>query len=108
MKGWGQKMKRAIMMNRDDTVATALENLEADDAVRIVSASQEVVEEITVRQAIPFGHKLALRPVAQGEAVSKYGEVIGKASQDITPGDYVHVHNVKSNRMQLPEIWYRK
>lgn len=101
-------MKRAIMMNRDDTVATALENLEADDAVRIVSASQDVVEEITVRQAIPFGHKLALRPVAQGEAVSKYGEVIGKASQDITPGDYVHVHNVKSNRMQLPEIWYRK
>jgi altronate dehydratase len=46
--------------------------------------------------------------VAEGEAVSKYGEVIGKASQDITPGDYVHIHNVQSNRMQLPEIWYRK
>ena len=101
-------MKRAIMMNSDDTVATALENLEADDTVRIVSASQEVVEEITVRQAIPFGHKLALKFVAQGEAVSKYGEVIGKASQDIIPGEHVHIHNVKSNRMQLPEIWYRK
>ena len=101
-------MKRAIMMNSNDTVATALENLEANDVVSVVSASQEAVEEITVRQAIPFGHKLALKLVAQGEDVSKYGEVIGKASQDITPGEHVHIHNVKSNRMQLPEIWYRK
>ena len=101
-------MKRAIMMNNNDSVATALENLETDDVVNVVSASQEEVEEITVRQAIPFGHKLALKPVARGEAVSKYGEVIGKASQDIAPGDHVHIHNVKSNRMHLPEIWYRK
>ena len=101
-------MKRAIMMKSNDSVATALVNLETDDVVRVVSASQEVIEEITVNQAIPFGHKLAIRPVAEGEAVSKYGEVIGKASQDISPGDHVHIHNVKSNRMQLPEIWYRK
>ena len=101
-------MKRAIMMKSNDSVATALVNLETDDVVRVVSASQEVVEEITVTQAIPFGHKLAIRPVAKGEAVSKYGEVIGKASQDISPGDHVHIHNVQSNRMQLPEIWYRK
>ena len=101
-------MKRAIMMNSNDTVATALENLEANDVVSVISASQEAVEEITVRQGIPFGHKLALKLVAQGEDVSKYGEVIGKASQDITPGEHVHIHNVKSNRMQLPEIWYRK
>ncbi len=46
---------------------------------------------------IPAGHKYALRPIACGETVIKYGEIIGRATQDIAVGDWVHTHNVKSH-----------
>ena len=41
---------------------------------------------------------MAARAIAAGEPVLKYGEVIGLASQDIAPGQWVHVHNVESAR----------
>jgi altronate hydrolase len=46
--------------------------------------------------AIPSGHKVALRPIAQGEPVRKYGQVIGQAIAPIAPGDHVHVDNLGS------------
>lgn len=46
---------------------------------------------------IPAGHKYALRPIACGETVIKYGEIIGRATQDIAEGEWVHTHNVKSH-----------
>jgi altronate hydrolase len=50
---------------------------------------------IEVREAIAPGHKVALRPIATGAAIIKYGETIGKATSEIVPGDWVHTHNVK-------------
>ena len=49
---------------------------------------------VTIRTAIPPGHKLALRPVPLGGSVIKYGQFIGQASQAIQPGDFVHTHNL--------------
>ncbi len=49
---------------------------------------------VRVARLIPSGHKVALRPVAQGEAVHKYGQVIGFAAAPIAPGDHVHSHNL--------------
>ena len=46
---------------------------------------------------IPAGHKFALVPIAKGEFVIKYGEIIGRATQDIQPGDWVHTHNLRSH-----------
>ena len=46
---------------------------------------------------IPAGHKFALRAIAEGEYVVKYGEIIGKATQTIAEGEWVHTHNVKSH-----------
>ena len=43
---------------------------------------------------VPKGHKIAVRAIAEGEEVHKYGFVIGKASQAIAPGDHVHSHNM--------------
>jgi len=43
---------------------------------------------------IASGHKVALRPIAVGEEVLKYGQVIGVAKQPIAAGDHVHLHNV--------------
>ena len=48
-------------------------------------------------EQIPAGHKYALRLIAKGEYVIKYGEIIGKATQDIQEGEWVHTHNVKSH-----------
>ena len=46
---------------------------------------------------IPAGHKFALRDIAQGEYVIKYGEIIGRAKTNIQKGEWVHTHNVQSH-----------
>jgi altronate hydrolase len=43
---------------------------------------------------IPPGHKLATRPIAAGEVVRRYNQVIGTATQAIAPGQHVHTHNL--------------
>ena len=43
------------------------------------------------------GHKYALRDIAAGENIIKYGNPIGHATQEIKKGDHVHSHNVKTN-----------
>lgn len=43
---------------------------------------------------VPAGHKIAATRIAEGEPVRKYNAVIGVASRDIEPGDYVHSHNI--------------
>ena len=48
-------------------------------------------------ESIPAGHKYALQDISCGEYVIKYGEIIGRATQDIAKGDWVHTHNVKSH-----------
>lgn len=49
---------------------------------------------VTARSAIPAGHKVATAPIAQGEPVRKYNQIIGFASQAIEPGQHVHSHNM--------------
>ena len=48
-------------------------------------------------ETIPAGHKYALKKICKGETVIKYGEIIGRATQDIAEGEWVHTHNVKSH-----------
>lgn len=45
-------------------------------------------------EAVAMGHKIALRAVAEGEAVVKYGVTIGHATSDIPAGAHVHLHNL--------------
>ena len=47
---------------------------------------------------MPYGHKIALRDIAKGVPIMKYGESIGAASHDIKKGDYVHIHNMDAMR----------
>ena len=54
-------------------------------------------EELRSKQDIGVGHKLARRPIAAGETVLKYGAPIGSATRAITPGEWVHMHNMKSD-----------
>ena len=70
----------------------------ADDVViaaRPLPAGSRIdAEGVTCAQAIPAGHKLAVRAVARGTPVRRYNQIIGFATQDIAPGDHVHTHNL--------------
>jgi len=57
-------------------------------------------ETIDVTAEIPLGHKVGLRDVASGDDVIEYGVRTAIASADITRGDYVHTHNLRSARWQ--------
>ena len=50
-------------------------------------------EGVTTAEPIPAGHKLATRPIAKGEPVRKFDQIIGFATADVAPGRHVHVHN---------------
>jgi altronate hydrolase len=49
---------------------------------------------ISARERIDLGHKMAIRPVVAGEAVRKYGQLIGFATEPIEPGEWIHGHNL--------------
>lgn len=89
-------VKDVIVIDGKDNVATAVRDLPAGSVIQLsVSGGKRQVKLV---QAIPFGHKFALKRIPKGEAVVKYGEVIGVATEDIQVGGHVHVHNVRSNR----------
>jgi len=72
---------------RDD-VAVALAPLAPGEAV---------AEGVVAREEIPAGHKVALRAIAKGQDVRKYGWPIGHALTDIAAGDHVHSHNLATS-----------
>jgi len=68
-------------------------------AVRSLPAGSEVVVEdagVVLRDDVPAGHKIAVRPIEPGEPVVKYGFPIGAATAAIAPGAWVHTHNLKT------------
>jgi altronate dehydratase len=85
-------VKSVLVISEDDNVATALEALEPGRGLEIGTGT------VTVRDAIPRGHKVALTAISAGEAVIKYGSPIGIASTDIEAGRHVHTHNLSSSR----------
>jgi altronate dehydratase small subunit len=85
-----------VVMDAADDVATALRDLRPGE--RITYRQGEREDGLMVRQPIPFGHKIALKALAAGAPVHKYGAVIGRAGAAIAPGDHVHVHNLEGIR----------
>jgi len=82
-----------------DVVAVAVRDL-VPGLVRGAYLDTDAEIEVRLRHEVPLGHKLALADVAAGAEVIEYRLPIGIASQDITTGDYVHTHNVRSARWQ--------
>ena len=71
-----------------DTVAVALQDIACGQAMALHERS------VVAAQAIPQGHKIALKPHAVGDSVIKYGHIIGKTTQGIAAGEHVHSHNL--------------
>lgn len=78
--------------------ASPVIRLHANDAVLIARASLmpgvEVSPGVVTAERIPAGHKVAIRPIAVGEEVRRYGQIIGFATQPIAPGQHVHTQNL--------------
>ena len=65
-------------------------------AKTVLALGQEIPElGVRTRAQVPAGHKIAARRIAAGEQVKKYDTVIGVATRDLEPGDYVHSHNLQ-------------
>jgi altronate hydrolase len=84
----------AVHLRPEDNVAVVARPLSAGLEVQYNGSR------LTVGGRVGLGHKLALRPIKKGEAVYKYGQIIGFASKDIAPGDHVHVHNVAADAFE--------
>jgi len=79
---------RAYRIHPDDDVAVLLSPVLAA-GTRISVAGIET----TTRESIPSGHKIALRPLAPGESIRKYGQPFARATAPIAQGEWVHTHN---------------
>lgn len=83
-------MQDIVKINQNDNVAVALRPLNKGEVLQTAETA------VTLMEDIPQGHKFALREIKSGEEVVKYGFRIGFAKEDIQPGQWVHVHNVKT------------
>ncbi len=84
----------AVHLRPEDNVAVA---------ARTLLPGQEFVFDAVLLapdRRIGLGHKIAVRSIAKGEAVRKYGQIIGFASSDIPLGGHVHVHNVTADAFE--------
>lgn len=83
----------AFQIDYSDNVATALEPLAIGSVTLRGDAETESIEAVT---EVPAGHKIALRDIAPEEDIIKYGVVIGRATEAIKKGSWVHLHNIRS------------
>lgn len=77
--------RRSLKAHVSDNVATVL-----DDALDCTM----IADHMKIDPGIPFGHKVAITDIAEGNEVIKYGVVIGHAKSAIRQGEHVHVHNI--------------
>ncbi|WP_163263819.1 UxaA family hydrolase [Chelativorans alearense] len=85
-------------MNDQDGRPSFLRLAETDNiavAARKIEEGAPLIGGARAASRIPFGHKVALAPVARGAAVRKFGQIIGFAKVPIAAGDWVHEHNVE-------------
>jgi len=80
----------AIRVHPQDNVAVVAADVSAGSAVRLDDGTS-----LRAVEPIARGNKVALTPIARGEAVLRYGEEIGTATEDIAAGQHVHTHNLR-------------
>ena len=89
---------RALIINPADNVANLIGPGGKGESVECTIEGKSETSTITLLDDIPSNHKFAPVDIKAGEPITKYGLCIGKASCDIQAGQYVHVHNIESNR----------
>ena len=86
-------MEELVIMDDRDNIAVVMTScLSKGSAVAVNGIS------LTARDDVPFAHKVAIRPIARGERVFKYGEPVGIATADIAPGEHCLLYTSPSPR----------
>ena len=91
---------KAIRIHPDDNVAVILEDIRQGEALELNGIT------VTAAEDIARGHKIALRRIAEGEPVVKYGNPIGVAKAEIPAGAWAHVHNVRTGLSESADYSY--
>lgn len=87
-------MNKLFVVNKEDNVGVALQDLKAGYSEN----------EVVLKEDVAFGHKVALCDLRAGDSLIKYGNEIGRAKKDIKQGQHVHTHNLKSNLSKTTKL----
>ncbi len=90
-------MLKAIVLDAKDNLGNLVGSGKKGEEVECMLEGK-VIQKVKLLGDIPFNHKFALKQIKKGEAALKYGYSIGKTTKDIAAGEYVHIHNIESNR----------
>jgi (2R)-sulfolactate sulfo-lyase subunit alpha len=88
-----------IVHDKQDTVGVVVVE-DVKPGMELTGWIMETDETVTLQaqDAVPLGHKVALKEIQAGDTLLKYGNDIGKAVAAIGKGRHAHVHNVKTKR----------
>jgi altronate dehydratase len=82
-----------LVIHPRDNVAVALRRLAAEEP-----ATAKGIEGFSALEEIPASHKIALKDISAGEEIIKYGETVAVSTRNIKKGEWVHTHNLESQR----------
>nr|WP_318011079.1 UxaA family hydrolase [Sphingobium sp. 3R8] len=82
---------RLILLHPDDNVLICVRPIDAGDILPVSGGT------IPAREGISIGHKIARAPLRAGNKIIKYGAPIGSMTADAATGDWIHMHNMKSD-----------
>lgn len=93
-------MVKIIKIHNNDNVAVAVETIKAGEIFTVDG------REIVAREEIPAGHKVALNNMKGQTEVIKYGYSIGTVTKDVTEGEWIHTHNIKTGLGDVLDYTY--
>lgn len=92
-------MIHCVLHDPQDSVAVVVaENVKAGQELTALILDEDRTIQIPCRADIPLGHKVAMKDLAVGDTVIKYGVDIGKVVAAIKVGEHAHVQNIKTKR----------
>ena len=92
-------MIHCVLHDPNDSVAVVVvEGVKAGTVLTGLVLDEDRTITLSCVQDIPLGHKVALKDMATGDTVIKYGADIGKVVEPIRTGQHAHVHNIKTKR----------
>lgn len=97
-------MQNFLKINDNDNVVVALNAIPRGETITVEVSGES--RQITAREEIPAGHKMAICEIPAGGEVIKYGYRIGNAKEEIPAGAWIHTHNVGTALGDLLEYSY--
>ena len=89
-------MFHALQLESVDNVATVVADIAKGSVITVQAGARAVT--LSTLESIPFGHKVALRPISRGEVVIKYGRPIGRMLIGVAKGGLIGAHNIEGMR----------